>query len=285
MIRALSIFGPCFGLAAALLATAIAVPARAEDPRLVERLYDPAEIVRIEGKVNVQAVIQFGKAEQIENVAIGDSQTWQVTPNRRANLLFVKPLAERAATNMTVVTNKHTYLFDLVASPANRNPLYVLAFTYPEEPEEAETVLAEGGAGSTESASAIELAAATDPYAVVDPAELNFAWQGSGDAGLLPQRIYDDGGATFLTWAAGTPLPAILMRDVEGTEGPVNFAVRGEVIVVDGVPRELVLRSGEDVATLVNNGPVRAPQPAREAALAQAAPARADAAPVQTEVK
>jgi len=285
MIRALSIFGPRFGLAAALLASAIAVPARAEDPRLVERLYDPAKIVRIEGKANVQAVIQFGKAEQIENVAIGDSQTWQVTPNRRANLLFVKPLAERAATNMTVVTNKHTYLFDLVASPANRNPLYVLAFTYPEEPEEAETVLAEGGAGSTESARAIELAAATDPYAVVDPAELNFAWQGSGDAGLLPQRIYDDGGATFLTWAAGTPLPAILMRDVEGTEGPVNFAVRGEVIVVDGVPRELVLRSGEDVATLVNNGPVRAPQPAREAALAQAAPARADAAPVQTEVK
>jgi type IV secretion system protein VirB9 len=283
MIRAL----PPFGLAAALLATVFAAPAGAEDSRLVERLYDPAKVVKIEGKANVQATIQFGESEQIENVAIGDSQTWQVTPNRRANLLFVKPLADRASTNMTVVTNKHTYLFDLVASPAHRNPLYVLAFSYPEEPEEVETVLAEGS--SEESVSGIELAAATDPYAVVDPAELNFAWEGNGDAALLPQRIYDDGGATFLTWSAGTPLPAILVRDLEGTEGPVNFAVRGEVIVVDGVPRELVLRSGEDVATLVNNGPVRVPPPPREAALAQvqAAPpvSTPHAAPVQAEVK
>jgi hypothetical protein len=48
-----------------------------------------------------------------------------------------------------------------------------------------------------------------------------------------------------------------------------------------------VLRSGEDVARLVNNGPVRAPQPSREPALAQtqAASEVPDAAAVQAEVK
>ena len=65
---------------------------------------------------------------------------------------------------------------------------------------------------------------------------------------------------------AGTPLPAILIKDHEGTEGPVNFAVRGEVIVVDGVPREIVLRSGKDAATLTNQGPVREPRAAPGAA-------------------
>ena len=70
-------------------------------------------------------------------------------------------------------------------------------------------------------------------------------------------RVYDDGTATFLAWPAGAPVPAILMKDEQGTEGPVNFAVRGDVIVVDGVPRELVLRSGKDMATLHNNGPQR----------------------------
>ena len=96
------------GIAAMLLASALlATPAAAQDPRLVERLYDPTQVVRIEGKVNVQSTIQFGEGEVIENVAIGDSTSWQVTPNRRANLLFVKPLAPRAATNMTVVTNRH----------------------------------------------------------------------------------------------------------------------------------------------------------------------------------
>ena len=247
-------------LAAALLAAAplaLAAPARAEDPRLVERLYNPDEVVTIQGHTNVQATIRFEDDEHIENVAIGDSQKWQVTPNRRANLLFVKPLTERAATNMTVVTDKRTYLFDLVASPANRNPLYVLSFTYPEEPEEVQ----QAEAAEVEGPNPVELAAATDPYAVVDPALLNHAWGKRGDRKLLPAAIYDDGNATFLTWPAGTPLPAILIKDHKGDEGPVNYAVRGDVIVVDGVPREIVLRSGEDSATLLNQGPVREPQP------------------------
>ena len=255
-------------LLAALLAAAPLAPAQAEDSRLVERFYDPSEVVRIEGRVNVQAMIRFGEDEHIENVAIGDSQQWQVTPNKRANLLFVKPLAERAATNMTVVTDKHTYLFDLVASPAHRKPLYVLAFSYPDEPEAEDTELAADG--TSQGPNAIELAAASDPYAVVDPAALNHAWDAKGDARLFPSKIYDDGDATFLTWAAGSTLPAILVKDHEGTEGPVNFAVRGEVIVVDGVPREIVLRAGDESATLLNRGPVREP---RRPVLAQARPA------------
>lgn len=256
-------------LAGALLAsTLLAAPAQANDPRLVERLYDPSQVVRVQGKAGVQAVIQFGEDEHIENVAIGDSTKWQVTPNKRTNLLFVKPLADRATTNMTVVTDKHTYLFDLVASPAHSNPLYVLAFTYPVE-EKPATELADAEGGAPDAPNSEELAAANDPYAVVDPAELNFAWATKGDRQLLPQRVYDDGMATFLTWPANVPLPAILIKDLRGTEGPVNFAVRGDTIVLDGVPREIVLRSGNDVATLSNTGPVRQPR-ARPAALAQA---------------
>jgi len=237
-------------ITALLLAGAAAAHAQtAGDPRLVERLYNPLEVVVIDGKPRVQATIAFAEDEQIENVAIGDSSTWQVTPNKRANLLFVKPLSDRATTNMTVVTDRRTYLFDLVASP-DADAIYVLRFTYPEEPE-AETQVAAV-------ASDVEMTAATDPYAVSDPAQLNFAWKPNGEAKLFPTQAYDDGTATFLSWAAGTPIPAILIKDDEGTEGPVNFAVRGDTIVVDGVPREIVLRLGDDTATIVNEGPVRA---------------------------
>ena len=153
--------------ALAMLAVLAANPAAAQDPRLVERLYDPDEVVVIQGKTKVQATIEFGEGEAIENVAVGDSTAWQVTPNQRANLLFVKPLSPSAQTNMTVVTNRHTYLFDLVASPRAK-PLYMMRFTYPEPPpEEAEPQLAENAAGE---ANAIELMAATDPLAVIDPA-------------------------------------------------------------------------------------------------------------------
>lgn len=235
--------------------------AMAQDARIVERFYDEGKVVRIEGRTKVQATIQFAEDERIENVAIGDSEAWQVTPNKRANLLFVKPLAPTAATNMTVVTDKRTYLFDLVAS-AGAKPLYVLRFTYPEEPAAPAPQLAAGPNGD-------ELAAASDPLAVTDPAALNFAWAGSGERKLLPARTYDDGAATFLAWPAGSPVPAILIKDAAGTEGPVNFTVRGDVIVVEGVPREIVLRSGKAVATLVNGGPVRAAPARPQAALAR----------------
>lgn len=236
-----------------LLACASAL--HAEDPRLVAKLYDPGEVVRIEGRPSVQATIRFGEDELIENVAIGDSNVWQVTPNKRANLLFVKPLAEKAATNMTVVTSEHTYFFDLIASPKVTRPLYEMAFIYPPEidPGRQKGPAVRGPVEPTD----IERAAASNPGAIADPAELNFAWKGSGDKKLLPSRIYDDGQATFLVWPAGTPVPAILIRDKAGTEGPVNFAVRGDVIVVDGVPQEIVLRSGRQVATIGNNGPER----------------------------
>lgn len=232
--------------AAALVLAAVAMPAQA-DTRLVEMRYDAAKVYRVEGKPKVQATIRFAEDEAIENVAVGDSNAWQITPNKRANLLFVKPLLPRANTNMTVVTNKRTYLFDLVASPA-ASPIYVLSFKYPEPPKDKvdpATQLAQ--------APAVE----APEQRTVDPAQINFAWTKSGDEKLLPESIFDDGEATFLSWPEGRAVPAILITDTAGTEGPVNFTVRGNTIVVEGVPPQIVLRAGKDRALIVNSGPPR----------------------------
>jgi type IV secretion system protein VirB9 len=250
-------------LAAASLA--VASPAFAGDSRLVTHRYNGEEVVRIHGQIGVQASVAFAEDEHIENVAIGDSQSWQVTPNKRANLLFVKPLNPRARTNMTVVTDRHTYFFDLVSAPGN-SPLYVLRFTYPDEPKPVQVAIP--GAMTAEEAQALKAPPAEAP---VDPATLNFAWRPRGKEKLFPSRIYDDGNSTYLTWPAKVLLPAMQVRNEKGVEGPVNYAVRGEVLVVDGVPDLIVLRSGKDMAELKNEGPPRkAPEPP---ALAAATPA------------
>jgi len=248
-------------LALSLVLPLAVTPAHA-DPRLQEVMYDELEVFTLPGRVNVQASIIFGEDETIENVAIGNSQTWQVTPNKRANILFVKPLEPRAATNLTVVTSKRTYLFDLVASPSAK-PLYVLRFDYPVDPEE-EARKAELAQAATE-----EPAQPADPFSSVNPADLNFAWSGEGEANLLPDRTFDDGEATFLTWPDGRDVPAILVTNTKGDEGPVNYTVRGDTIVIDGVPRSIILRSGEDSATLVNAGPDRASARRTDAEFAQ----------------
>jgi type IV secretion system protein VirB9 len=245
--------------AGALGVLALAAPLRAEDPRLLSRLFDPHAVVRIDGRTNVETTIRFGDDELIENVAIGDSNAWQVTPNKRANLLFVKPLNPKAATNMTVVTSEHTYYFDLVANAKEARPVYELAFTYPKEAKPAPK------AADESAPNAVELAAAADPQSITDPSLLNFAWSGEGDKKLLPARIFDDGNSTYLTWPARSPVPAILVKDKTGAEGPVNYSVHGDVIVVETVPRQLIFRSGKQMATIDNHGPERAP-----AALARA---------------
>lgn len=226
--------------ALALIATTVPMPAQA-DARLMAVRYDEARVYRVEGRPKVQATIRFGEDEAIENVAVGDSNAWQITPNKRANLLFVKPLLARANTNMTVVTNKRTYLFDLVASPTAQ-PMYVLSFIYPDPPKDS------GKAQLAEKSAAPQAA---------DPAQLNFAWSKSGNDKLLPENVFDDGEATFLTWPEGRGVPAILITDAAGTEGPVNFSVRGNTIVVEGVPPQIVLRAGKDRALIVNAGPPR----------------------------
>ena len=245
----------------ALLALGFAAaPLHAGDERLLEVRYDESRVYRVEGKPKVQATIRFGEDETIENVAIGDSNAWQVTPNKRANLLFVKPLLAKVSTNMTVVTDKRTYLFDLVASPGAQ-PLYVLSFTYPDAPKpkvDPSAQLAQNDA----------VPAVQEP--VTDPALLNFAWEKSGDRKLLPENVFDDGEAVFLSWPEGRPVPAILITNAEGDEGPVNFTVRGTTIVIDGVPPQLVLRSGKDKALVVNTAPARpAAQSGAQTALAQ----------------
>jgi type IV secretion system protein VirB9 len=261
-----------FASFALALAVPAAAPLAAQDSRLRTLVYDADAVVQIDGRVKVQTTIKFAPDEIIENVAIGDSAAWQVQPNKAQTLLFVKPLEPAARTNMTVVTDKRTYLFDLVASP-KAAALYVLQFRYPELERAAEE--ARLAAIAEAEAKAQLAAAAPDPATGVvagagatapDPAKLNFEWAGAGTPELLPARTYDDGEAVFLTWPPGAPIPAILVTNAQGDEGPVNYTTRGDTVVVDGVPAKIILRSGRDTATLTNTGPMP-PSSARQASL------------------
>lgn len=267
-------------LAGVLLAMApTALIAAPGDSRVVSRHFRANEVVRIEGRVGVQATIGFEAGEKIENVAVGDADRWQITPNRRADLLFVKPLETTARTNMTVVTDKRTYLFDLVATPTG-NPVYMLTFTYGAEPEAAAQpasfgeVMREALVDRPASATPAQAAAA------VDPALLNFAWETKGAARLLPLRVYDDGRFTYLLWGAGQAEPQILLPDEKGAETPAaGVQRRGNTVVLTGVPPRIVLRAGKASATLAN----RNLPPAAPASAAPAQPAGAEApAPAAT---
>jgi len=198
--------------------------------------YDPARVVTIEGVLNFQMLIEFNPDERIENVSVGDSLGWQVTPNRKASLLFVKPIEPDAHTNMTVVTTLRRYLFELKVRARVRRtarpPVYALRFDYP-APFEA-TVVA-------------------PPPAPPAPEVRNAAYSYQGSAQLVPSRVFDDGASTYFAFAGATDFPAIFVLGADGKESLADVAPRDGYFVVDQVVRGFVLRQGAQSTRIVND--------------------------------
>ena len=269
MIRKISI-----GAIALLSCTSAAA---ATDNRIRTLAYNPDQIVRILGKPGIQSTIEFASDERIENVAVGDSSAWQITPNHRASLLFVKPIVSRNRTNMTVVTDRRTYMFDLVAEGKSGAAVYALKFSYPNE-----KMVEQPGKAAQQMVAAAQPQA---PAATMTADKLHFDWKTKGANKLLPTRVFDDGASLYLVWGKDTPLPAILTLS-EGKEGPVNYRMSGEYIVINPIPANLMLRYGNKYALLWPsrriNPPARSAPSAVEGRMA-ATPARIQA-PVQQPV-
>jgi type IV secretion system protein VirB9 len=213
--------------------------AQAADNRIRTQVYDANAIVKILGKAGIQSTIEFADDERIENVAVGDSSAWQITPNRRASLLFVKPLSAHSRTNMTVVTDKRTYMFDLVSGEKSAAPVYALKFSYPnDKPAGGATLPLQ------------QAAAAPQQTATMTADKLHFDWNTKGNGKLLPSRVFDDGASLYLAWSKDTPLPAILTLSEDRKEGPINYRMSGEYIVITPIPSNLVLRYGNKFAQL-----------------------------------
>lgn len=228
-------------LAAAPLAVSAAEAPRPGygDPHIQSVAYDPDRVVLLQGVLGYQLMLEFAPDEQLQSVSIGDSLGWQVTPNRNANLLFLKPIERNAATNMNVVTTQRRYAFELRVLPKatakKSNALvtpYIVRFIYP----------------------AVAVAASLPPPPVPPPEERNRAYVVTGAPENTPARIFDDGRMTYFAWAPQASVPAIFAVGADGKESLVNYGVRGAYTVVEQVSRRFVLRNGKQVATVINQG-------------------------------
>lgn len=103
------------------------------DHRIKTYIYNPNEVYLIVVHSGFQSHIEFAKGEEINTISMGDSYAWKVTP--LANRLFIKPLEKNIRTNMTILTNKRTYQFDIVARELDDEDdsdlVYVVRFYYP----------------------------------------------------------------------------------------------------------------------------------------------------------
>lgn len=221
MIRILLFLGAA-ALASAPLAAQVRPRAGTGDPRFQSVAYAPDQVVQIEGAPGYQITLELSPDERAETIALGDSTAWNVTANRRGDLLFIKALTG-ASTNMTVITNVRTYNFDLNAGSPN-SMAYTVRFEYPPPAAAAEEVLAD--------------AAAEGRYRL------------DGDKALRPSEISDDGIHTYIRWPRDRALPAVYAVTDGGQEMLVNGMMReDDLFVIDSISRKLVFRIDGNVAT------------------------------------
>ena len=106
-------------------------PLIASDNRIKVYAYDPNFIYKLMVKHGFQSYIELGRDEEIKTIVLGDAYAWKVT--KLDNRIFIKPLEENINTNMTVITSKRTYNFDVASQKPGQNLTYnIIRFSYPQ---------------------------------------------------------------------------------------------------------------------------------------------------------
>ena len=227
------------------------------DPRIKEFMYDPNAIVGIRGQLGYELTIEFGSDERIENVSIGDSLSWQVTPNRKATLLFLKPMSKANPTSMTVVTTERIYSFLLSATESkNADPstLLRLRFLYPAPPAAADLS-----------------PPPPPPPPPPKPEDFNFDYELKGQKNIHPVRMFDDGAVTYFQFDSRNAATAVFVIGADGKEEMANTRIAGDYTIADFIAETFILRYGKTQAEVKNRSwnkrpkaaPAPLPQPSR----------------------
>lgn len=202
--------------------------------------YAPNTVFKFVGHYFYTSIIEFGIDEEIDTISMGTPTPWQVVPG--GNRMFIKPIEEDATTNMTVITNKRMYFFEMHAEEAksiNDDGLtFVVKFVYPNE-------------GNY---SAIQHVGTAKGPNLAKPELYNFRYTLSGNAkNIEPLQVFDDGEFTYFKFRdINAELPGIFQVDSMNNEALVNYRIADGYVVIERVSSRFTLRLAGDVICVFN---------------------------------
>ncbi len=215
-----------------------------KDARIRFATYDPYDVVTIYARYGMETHIVLDEDEKVVDMTGGDTNAWGVATKRDRNGLFIKPSADLPDSNIHVVTNKRTYTFDLKLARKGQAQIGFMTvfFRYPVAQRAA-------AAAASEFEQMRGLLDAGSPVG-----NRRYTVQGSSD--LAPIEAWDDGRTTFLRFRARSSIPAIYAGRGDGDvlEQIENPSVKDDVMQLSGVRRKFVLRIGNQVACVFNEG-------------------------------
>lgn len=205
-------------------------------------VYNPNDVYRYLGHYTYQGFIEFESDETIGTISMGDPSLWLF--EHLSNRLFLKPVGEgNSQTNMTIITNKRIYHFELTAKEAkdisDKDLIFVAKFVYPDEKDK--------------NIMEFPKAIVSDAPDMRDLSIYNFRYQYTGENSIAPARVFDNGEFTYFQFAnKNAEYPAIFSVDASGFESLVNFRAAGDYIIVEKVAPQFTLRNGSDIVCVYN---------------------------------
>lgn len=220
----------------------------ASDARIQTVRFTGDNIIRIAAAEGVVTTIELSKKEEIKDFAMGDRDAWHAAVN--GNLFVIKPKDVKADTNLTIFTNRRSYLFQLKTTTRTaRNVAYWVRLQYPEQ----EAMTPEALALVKQETERKQMKA--DLKASAQEGTLNYDYWIVGPKELQPLSMHDNGRQTFMLFSAANPLPAAFVIEPDGTESLVDYHVEEDTMVLHRVVQRVILRRGALVAGITNRSP------------------------------
>lgn len=220
----------------------------ATDARIQTVRFTGDNVIRISAAEGIVTTIELSKKEEIKDFAMGDRDAWHAAIN--GNLFVIKPKDVKADTNLTIFTNKRSYLFQLrTTSRTARNVAYWVRLQYPEQE-----------AGTPEAIALARLEAGRrqvndDLKSSAQEGTLNHDYWIVGPQELQPLAMHDNGRQTFMLFSAANPMPAAFIIEPDGSEGLVDYHVEGDTMVLHRVVHRILIRRGSLVGGITNRSP------------------------------
>lgn len=258
------------------------------DSRIKTYVYNENEVFPITVHYGYMTSIEFPANEKITTIAPGNGYSWKFIQD--GSRLFIKALEGSAHTNMTIITSKHTYQFELESKdPSNsldEQLVYVVRFYYPDQlldapqaqvntnyfapqpisqvtpapvaptmpsvPDPDETI------AQMQPPSSPSFSAAPTPSMPQEPMakpgqSINFDYTLSGPDTIAPIKVFDDGKETFMLFPDNNALiPHFFTTAANGQETRVSFSRKGEYIAIALVAPQFILRLGEEEVKVFN---------------------------------
>jgi len=225
----------------------------ATDSRMRVIPYDRNQVTQLKCHYDVETTIEYAANETIIRATAGQRVAWNIVQSEvRGNILTIQPKLNNADTNLTVITDKRVYLYELKAREQwnlrGKDIVFFLRYQYPNEVNRALEVRTANKMARDKQES--EFRSSIEQRNKIDPTNINLAYTFAGNRAIAPIAVFDDGLFTYFEFDKQSELPAIYTVDHDRQESMLNHRIQGKYIVVERLANRFTLRSGTQVTTV-----------------------------------